>query len=255
MDKLTLSKKQTGAAPQKRYFTKKSLMLVLAIISTFALAQDNSATENAPQQDEPIERIEVQGVAGDAALQAFNSGNFELAAIEFKKNAKCALRVERNLRASINSFQNAQINQSLQNTASNVNTTSGSVSNSAGDSVPTRGRMTKNDSKDKQKVRPRTCENRGFQMYMLGLSQIQLGQPEEAEKNFKTATFLNRNLYDAHYRLALMQFLREDRDGGFEQFEEIQDILERCRDCEAKEEIITRVDFLQKILDGEVKLR
>jgi hypothetical protein len=31
--------------------------------------------------------------------------------------------------------------------------------------------------------------NRGYQLYMTGLSQIQMGRTDEAEKNLKTALF------------------------------------------------------------------
>ena len=89
---------------------------------------------------------------------------------------------------------------------------------------------------------------------MTGLSQIQLGRIEEAEKNFKTASFLNTNIYDAHYRVALMQLLRNDMSGAKSRLSDVQDVLNRWRDCKARDEIIARIDFLEKAISGEVKL-
>ncbi|MGJ8681795.1 hypothetical protein [Paraglaciecola sp.] len=252
---LTFLKRSIRLLPVPNLLSKNIFILLLALPFGLIAAQENSSAAPTQQDDQEIERIEVEGRAGDSALQAFNSGNFALAEIEFKKNAKCALRAERNLQASINSFQNSQISQSLQSTAGNANTQNGSVSNTAGNSAPSTGKVINRTSKNKSILKARTCENRGFQMYMIGLTQLQLGRPTEAEEALRTAVFLNRNLYDAYYRLALIEFLRENKEEGEELFEDIQVILSRCRDCEAKGEIIARIDFLQNVIDGKVKLR
>ena len=90
---------------------------------------------------------------------------------------------------------------------------------------------------------------------MTGLSQIQLGLPEEAEKNFKTASFVNKNIYDAHYRIALIELLRDDKDAAKSRLSDIKGVLKRCRDCEVRDEIIARVDFLEKAISGKIKLK
>jgi hypothetical protein len=235
-----------------------SCLLILTPINVYA--QQNTQLDNVEQEKEEIERIIVSGSNFDAAKRAFNAGDFELAEIEFKKNAKCALRVERNKQALVTGLQNSSINNSLQNTASMQSGSSsqgGSVSNSGANlSTVTSsvGGKSANQT-ESTTVRNRTCNNRGYQLYMTGLSQIQLGRVDEAEKNLKTASFLNKNIYDAHYRLALMQLLRDDKTGAQKRLSNIQGVLNRCRDCEAREEIIVRIDFIEKALSGEIKLK
>jgi hypothetical protein len=225
------------------------------LIPTTAYSQTTSQTEEIAKEEQEIERIIVSGQNYDEAMKAFNAGNFELAEIEFKKNAKCALRVERNKQAFVGGLQNSSINNSLQNTASIQSSTQPQGNTSGPSSNPTSGIRGNGENKRKNTtVRARTCSDRGYQLYMTGLSQIQLGRAEEAEKNFKTASFLNKNIYDAHYRVALMQLLRSDKDGAQSRLSDIQDVLSRCRDCEAREEIITRIDFIEKALSGEIKL-
>jgi len=234
---------------------KVSTGLLIIALPFYAVAQEKTATESDQQTSDKIERIEVTAVYGDAALRAFNSGNFELAEVEFKRNAKCALRAERNKRAGIDGLITSQINQNmLANQTSNSSSqySQSSSGNVSASSVSQSGRSNKDANKE---LRKRTCDNRGFQLYMMGMSQIQLGRPEEAEKNFKTAVVLNKNLYDAHHRLALMKLLREDVDGAKDELSSIKSVLKRCYDCESLDKISARVDFLEKALDGRIKLR
>jgi hypothetical protein len=166
------------------------------------------------------------------------------------------LRIERNNQAFVSGLQNSSIDNSLQAIAS-IQSGSSSEGNSAANSSSLSssiGRKAVNQPGSTVE-RDRTCSNRGYQLYMLGLSQIQLGQLDEAEKNLKTASFLNKNIYDAHYRLALMQLLRNDTTGAEDRLSNIQGVLKRCRDCESREEIVVRIDFLKKAFSGEIKLK
>jgi tetratricopeptide (TPR) repeat protein len=231
-----------------------SFLLMFSAINVLAL-QSSQSKEELQEKDE-IERIIVSGSSLDAAKRAFNAGDFELAEIEFKKNAKCALRMERNKQAFVNGLQNSSINNSLQQTASiqtGSSSQGNSISNSSTVSSSIGGRAV--NQPDKTTKRDRTCSSRGYQLYMTGLSQIQLGRTDEAEKNLKTASFLNKNIYDAHYRLALMHLLRKDTQSAKERLSNIQEVLKRCRDCESREEILVRIDFLKKALSGEIRLK
>ena len=234
--------------------TTLSCLFFLCAVNTHA--QQNGESEKAEQKTEDVERIIVSGQNLDAAMSAFRSGNFELAEIEFKKNAKCALRIERNKRALVDGMQTSALNNATQSSASLGG--SSQLDNNSPIPAPSVssgiGGKASNREKD-QTVRSRTCTDRGYQLYMTALSQIQLGRNEEAEKNLKTASFLNKNIYDAHYRIGLMQLLRNDKDTAQDRLEKIQDVLDRCRDCEAKEEIVARIDFLEKALSGKIKLR
>lgn len=232
-----------------------SIFCSIIFIPVKIQAQTSNQTDEANQESQEIERIIVSGQNYDEAMRAFNAGDFELAEIEFKKNAKCALRVERNKRAFIGGLQNSSIDNSLQNSASIQSGAQSQANTSGRTSTPTSGiGGNAENRKENATVSARTCSDRGYQLYMTGLSQIQLGRTDEAEKNFKTASFLNKNIYDAHYRVALMQLLRSDKDGAKSRLDDIQDVLKRCRDCEAKEEILARIDFIEKALSGEIKL-
>jgi hypothetical protein len=234
-------------------FSKVVLSCVFLLTANNVYSQDSGSTDKTDAEE--IERIIVSGNNLDSAMSAFQKGDFEVAEIEFKKNAKCALRIERNKEAFVGGLQSNAINNSIQDTASiqsNRSSQNNGGSNTATNSSSVGGKSS-NRRKNKA-VNSRTCTDRGFQLYMTGLSQIQLGKPEEAEKNLKTASFLNKNIYDAHYRVGLMALLRNDTQDAKNRLSNIQDVLKRCRDCEAKEEIIARIDFLEKALSGEIKL-
>ena len=216
---------------------KRHLPTLLLFVLPLTCSAQNS-------NDADIEKILIEGRSGDIALQAFNSGDFARAEIEFKKNAQCALRLENNQRAFIEGLQTAQNNQLTRNQNNQAN--SANLNSSFGGN----GR-----NQRKNETQQRTCSDRGFQLYMTGLSQLQLGRPEEAEKNFKTAAFLNKDLYDAHYRLGLMKLLRDDTKSAKKHLKNIRKILKRCDECEAEEEMIAQVSFLDKALKGEIKLK
>lgn len=227
-----------------------------ASLPVVAQNKDPQNEEERPEPSETVERIIVDGRNLDSAMRAFNLGDYAQAEIDFKKNAKCALRIERNKRAFVDGLQSASVNQSIQ---SSVNTSSNPNGQGGGNAAPAAGNFagavgSGNSNSEQTSAPKRTCDNRAFQLYMMGLSQIQLGRADEAEENFETATFLNRNMYDAQFRLALMQILRNDMKGAKSQFKELEKILKRCRDCPAREEIIVRKDYLEKALSGEVKV-
>lgn len=193
---------------------------------------------------EDIERIVVTAQSSDEAMRAFNAGDFALAEIKFKENERCAFRRERNNDAFINSAQTASVNAQVRqgNTVTEQNSYSGEGGR-APSSVPKKSRKSKS-----------SCDNRAFQFYMTGLSQIQLGRITDAEQSFERAIALNKNQYDAHHRLALMKLLKKDTKGAESHLSAIKSMLKRCYDCDARSEIETRIAFIQKALDGEIKL-
>lgn len=229
------------------------LMAVSTLFSgpLFADVQDDPQTNN---NDEDIENITVTARAGDAAMQAFNAGNFELAEIKFKENERCALRVERNRQAFIEGVRESQISQEVN--GGGVNTGSSMTDSNAArvEGNSSMNAIAAKTQKAEDKVRENTCENRAFQIYMAGMSQLQLGRAEDAEASFERAVALSQIQYDAHYRLALMKLLRQDKSGAEGHLEAINSILKRCYNCDAQEEIVRISDFLQKAVDGKIKL-
>lgn len=229
------------------------LMAVSTLFSgpLFAAVQDDPQTNN---NDEDIENITVTARAGDAAMQAFNAGNFELAEIKFKENERCALRVERNRQAFIEGVRESQISQEVN--GGGVNTGSSMTDSNAArvEGNSSMNAIAAKTQKAEDKVRENTCENRAFQIYMAGMSQLQLGRAEDAEASFERAVAISQIQYDAHYRLALMKLLRQDKSGAEGHLEAINSILKRCYNCDAREEIVRISDFLQKAVDGKIKL-
>ncbi len=220
---------------------------------SFAHAQNDEAISSASSskgpeqvQQQEVEEITVTGRAGDAALQAFSAGNFELAEIKFKDNVRCALRAERAKERFASDMRNSQLTQSITGDIT-ANTPNTGINSSSAMSSSKSGQ-------DQSPVRNLTCDNRGYQVYMVGMSQLQLGRAEEAEESFESAIRLNKHLHDAMYRLALMKLLRDDQKGAQEHYEDMQRLLKRCKkNCDARENIQVRLDFLQKAMEGKIK--
>lgn len=221
------------------FYTLRSISTISVVFLSFVLvvhAQDNNISDQDNKEDKDIERITVTGRI-DAAMQAFNSGDFQLAEIKFKENAFCTRQAERDKRRLMDSMQNAAINQEV----------SGNPSLDPSFS-------TSSNPKESISVRKRTCKDRGFQLYMAGLSQLQLDRPADAEDSFERAISLRSKLYDAHYRLALIKLLRKDTEGVEEHLSSIEKTLIKCDNCDVHDEILVRINFLKKALRGEVKL-
>lgn len=225
----------------------RHLLLFLCLIGSNVYGGD--------KKKEDIEVIKVTAQYGDAALKAFNSGDFALAEQKFMENAKCALRRERDMQSFVDGVQNSQVTTEVNgggiNTGSSI--TDSNASRIEGNS--SLGISSKKTLKNKDYARETTCENRGFQIYMAGMSQLQLGRTEDAEESFKRATNLSQNQYDAHHRLALMKLLRQDNEGAKFHLKSIKSMLKRCYKCDARNEILMRIAFLEKALKGEIKLQ
>ena len=233
-----------------------SLLASMTLFSvTYLSHAQNAEVVSKPQTKEEVERIIITAQGGDAAMQAFNSGNFALAEIKFKENEKCAFRQERNRDAFIQAVQNSQLNQELSGNASNSSSSITDSNASRVDGNYGHSTTAKKSPNDREATQEYTCDNRAFQIYMTGMSQLQLGRTSEAEQNFKRAVALSQNQYDAHHRLALMSLLRKDTEGAREHLSKIKSMLRRCLTCDARDEILTRVDFIQKALDGKVRLQ
>lgn len=229
------------------------LTAVSVLLST-QLQASNQDDSQAANTEEEVENITVTGRAGDAAMQAFNAGEFALAEMKFKENEQCALRVERNRQAFVEGVRESQISQEVN--GGGVNTGSSMTDSNAArvEGNSSMNAIAAKTQKNEDKVRENTCENRAFQIYMTGMSQLQLGRAEDAESSFERAVALSQIQYDAHYRLALMKLLRQDKEGAADHLDAINTILKRCYDCEARDEIVRISDFLQKAVDGKIKL-
>ncbi len=240
----------------KRFLSTIAIAAAMSLAAPIATAQDEAVESES--EDRVLDTVEVVGVQNDAAMAAFRAGDFETAEIEFLDNAMCALRRERNVRASVDT---AQINSQRAEVFTNSTTTDSGASSQganagAGQTTPTGVAATDGvAARNLRNTYDRTCDAKAKQLYFAGLSQIQLGKTNEALRSFEKATASSRILYDAHYKIGLIKLLTGDTRKAESELRKMEGILERCRDCEAKQEIVDRIDHLSKAINGEVSLQ
>ena len=239
-----------------RFLSAIAIAAAMSLVAPAATAQDEAAESEG--EDRVLDTVEVVGVQNDAAMAAFRAGDYETAEIEFLDNAMCALRRERNVRASVDTAQiNSQRAEVFSNSAGVDSGASSQGANAgAGQTTPTGVAATDGiAARNLRNSYERTCDARGRQLYFAGLSQIQLGKTNDALRSFEKATASSRILYDAHYKIGLIKLLNGDSRTAKSELKKIEGILKRCRNCEAKQEIVDRIDYLSKAINGEVSLQ
>ena len=237
----------------------KKLVLAFALFGTAVsspiYAQQTTPEPEVQSADVPDVVIATGRKQTDPAMSAFLSGDFETAEIEFDKNAFCALRTERNFRSGVEAARDSSIRSTL---AGNSNTPAqptggpgagagaGAAAGAAAPSVQING---VNSSDFQRNNKRRTCENRGFQVYMKGLSQLELGKTAEAKKTLSQATKIHRTLYDAHFKLSLLEYQDGNLDKAQKELKKLRKIAARCKRCDAKPEIQGQVNYLDNLLN------
>lgn len=224
------------------------IIVVLSIVIASPLyGQDSS--------DVPDEVIATAQKQTDPAMSAFLAGDYETAEIEFDKNAFCALRVERNFRSGLESARDDSIRSDL---SGNINTapqpTGGPnagarIGAGLGSTVPETRINGINSSDFQTSNKRRTCENRGFQVYMKGISQLELGKIAEAKKTLIQATKIHRTLYDAHFKISLLEYQDGNLKDAKKELKKLRKIAARCKRCQAKPEIEGQIQYLSVLLE------
>ncbi len=239
-----------------RFLSTILLAAAMGLSTPIMSAQEDAGeTEN---EDRVLDTVEVIGVQNDAAMAAFRAGDYETAEVEFLDNAMCALRRERNLRSSVDSARTSSQRAEVFSNSASVDSGASSQGANAGAGQTTPSGVAAVDGIATRNLRntyDRTCDARGRQLYFAGLSQIQLGKTNEALRSFEKATATSRILYDAHYKIGLIKLLTGDTRTAESELKKIEGILKRCRDCEAKQEIVERIDHLTKAINGEISLQ
>lgn len=212
----------------------------VTLVAAALLLQGAAAQDTVPS-DEVVDEIIVRGGKINPALAAFEAGDYATAEIEFTKNARCARRVERNQAAALDQLRSNQIGQNVRaGGASSGGSQAAAQSGQAGQGGATsptfQASATRADVAE-EAVSVSTCGNRSYQVYMAGLSQLQLGKIAEAKDSFAQAVALNKNLYDAHYRLGLIGLLEGDEKKARKHLKRMRTIGRRCRDCSDRREI------------------
>jgi TolA-binding protein len=232
---------------------KNAAQFLFIFLMMFPLAA--YAQESNQNGQDVVDEIIVRGsTQTDPAMSAFLSGDYATAEVEFKQNAFCALRRTRNFQAAVEAARDNSIDSQTSNIADLSSTSSagqnGANTLSSSPSISSTSRAnTSNLNTDKDKLK-RTCENRGFQIYMMGMSQLKLGKQEEARKSFSRAVNMSATLFDAHFRLGLMEYQDGNLDKTMKHMQKIQKIENRCnkRNCAAKDEIKAQIEFMKKLL-------
>lgn len=215
----------------------------LLVLSPSVLAQDS----------EPEDEVVATGtIRTDRAMSAFLSGDFETAEIEFDKNFVCARRAERNFRSGVeaarDSFDRPDANVGQDTVAQPTGGPGGATAQAAPDVTP-QVRVNSRDFERSDKDPTRTCEDIGFQLYMRGLSQIKLGKFEEGYESLSRSVVYRKDIYDAYYRLALLDFQSGDLDAARKNLKGLKTAQRRCRTCDGKEDMDAKVQYVENLLN------
>ena len=173
-------------------------------------AQQAAAASTAVQGEEQ-QVVVVEAWRRDRALDAFLRGDFATAEVEFQKNVRCIRRSELQLEYSLRQASIEMYRASSLMNAPNIR------------NLPQRP----------EEIRERTCFAKEWQLYMIGLSQIQLGRFADAKKSLRTVTRLSKEdlLFDAHYRVGLLELL----DGDVESADRrLAHLISMNRSCQAR---------------------
>lgn len=201
-----------------------------------------ATAQSVVEEDEIIIQGNKRRGPGDPAMNAFDAGDYATAEIEFEKNYKCARRAERSLENAAQSARNGTTNNEIGNGAPEIG---GGGSSSAGSSTSASSSAVAENQDRKLKKR---CEDKGFQLYMVGLSQLQLNKFAEAKVSFYRAVKFNKTLYDAHFRIGLLELRYGDIPKAEKQLTILQKKLKRCKKCEERPELEEAVMILSDAL-------
>lgn len=205
----------------------------------------------AAQEAEPVDEIIARGtIQTDPAMSAWNAGDFATAEIEFDKNAFCALRAERNFTSGLETARDSSITANVAADAvgpPQVTGGQGGVSVSQAAPAPQAQFNSSNFKKNKSATK-RTCEDRGFQLYMKGLSQLKLGKTIEAKETLSRAANMRKDLYDAHFRLSLLEYQDGNIDEANKQLKKLKKLEPRYKNGDANKEIKAQIKYLKSLL-------
>lgn len=205
------------------------------------------------QAAEPEDEVIATGsIRRDPAMSAFLAGDYATAEVEFERNAFCALRAERNFRSGVESARDSTIRSESFDVADTAPQPTGGQGGATVQIQPTAAPTVSVNSSNfgkNESTTKRTCEDRGFQYYMAGLSQIKLGKFEDAKASLYRATALRKSIHDAHFRLALLEHQDGNTQKARTQYKRLKRLQAKCRKCEFKDAIDQQITYLDKALN------
>jgi len=202
------------------------------------------------QDAEPVDEIISRGsIQQDPAMSAWNAGDYETAEIEFGKNAFCALRAERNFASALESARESSISSTVgTNLSQNVSSTGVTSGTNVSPPPSSSTRLNSNNFKNRTSELKRTCEDRGFQIYMKGLSQLKQGKRSDAKKTLIRASKMRGNLYDVHFRLSLLEYQDGNIEKANKHYTKLRKLESKYKKSNAKDEITAQIAYLGKLL-------
>lgn len=225
-------------------FLKCFLIGFCLTASGYSLALAQEVSEQETYEDVVVSRGQVQGT--DPAMSAFLNGDYETAEIEFKKNYSNLIRQENLAFQALQQTQNNAISQQIINGPPQPGGQGGpSIGSVSPDGFDVRGLNQVAQREEESESRIGSGTDLGYQLYMTGLSQIQLKKYDEAKMSFMRALRRTKTLHDARFRLGLLEL----RDGNVAearvQYNRLLKAQERCKSrCDAHQAINEGVEVL-----------
>lgn len=208
----------------------RKIWSALAVIAALVAAP---AAVAQPEIHNTDEEVVVVHVHRDRGMDAFLRGDFATAEVEFKKNFRCYRRVEMLRYAALESLLWGSVTQL-----------------NLGATAPVIYAQNQETIEEPQT----TCEARDWQLYMIAMSQIQQGNIIDARYNLDRVTQLGHDpyLFDAYFRLGLIDILQGDTRRANTQLTRLNRVLRGCRNrsvgCEYIAEVEASVDYLRSAI-------
>lgn len=220
-------------------FFKNTLCVLsaLAIFSGVGFAQDNTATS------EEIDEIIVEGQsnwAGHKGMNAFNSGDFVTAEIEFEREFKSLKRQLSARENSVEAARNGEFRAEIDTLNTSGATASGASSGSQGTgatSTSIGGQFRSKRAEGRNVLNDGTVSDIDFALtkYMSGLSEIKLGKIAEAKSSLKTAIHYDGGNHDARMRLGLIYVQETEIKKAGKQLKALDKIRQKCKEKSCEE--------------------
>ena len=156
-------------------------------------------------------------------------GDFATAEVEFKKNVRC---IRRNELQQDYAFDRASLPQAGTADMPNI------------PNLPLRP----------DQIAERTCYSKEWQLYMIGLSQIQLGRFAEAKKTLYSVMRMSKEdlLFDAHYRVGLLELLEGDIESANRRLDHLTKMQRKCQARGARCEVNADLEWATNYLTRAV---
>lgn len=218
----------------------KKLVLIVALMNcgpAFGFTEAGGAAGETPPSsgslasgedgEQPV--VMVEAWRRDRALDAFMRGDFATAEVEFKKNVRC---IRRNELQQDYAFDRASLPQAGTADMPNI------------PNLPLRP----------DQIAERTCYSKEWQLYMIGLSQIQLGRFAEAKKTLYSVMRMSKEdlLFDAHYRVGLLELLEGDIESANRRLDHLTKMQRKCQARGARCEVNADLEWATNYLTRAV---